>query len=175
MDNTSILFITLYYKGQGRWKEKSGEAVKDTSDVNRMVEAGRRWNKVEVDGITGRSGHEGLGGSDGLRIRSENEGSISFSISTLPTDGPSPSPTSALLWQHLNSGSHQSYLPRINQNLLPLSVRWLGSLSYISLTHTIARTHTHTDTHKCMVRVCNRNQLGFQGCAAGQTGPFITL
>lgn len=39
----------------------------------------------------------------------------------------------------------------------------------------LSSTHTKPCTHACIVRVCNRNQLGFQGRAVGQTGPFITL
>ena len=47
----------------------------------------------------------------------------------------------------------------------------------LSFSLSFSHQHTHTDrnSHTRFVRVCNRNQLGFQGHAVGQTGPFITL
>lgn len=111
------------------------------------------------------------GGSDGYPIRSESEGCISF------------------LYLHF---TYRRSLPFLLPPLLCSGNTWILGLiratcqgltrtCYPSvsddwaLSRSLSLTHTHTNTHTHTVRVCNRNQLGFQGCAAGQTGPFITL
>lgn len=93
-------------EGQRQWKQEEDEKVND-----------------DEDGIGRRKGYEGLGGSDGHPIRLENEGYLSFHSPPLYLQTVAPPFPPPWLWQHLNSGSHQSYLPGINQNLLPLSVR----------------------------------------------------
>lgn len=43
----------------------------------------------------------------------------------------------------------------------------------LSFSHSLSLTHTHM--RACTQTACNKKQLDLLGCAAGQTGPFITL
>lgn len=158
-------FFIYYYELQraGMWKKRGRKAMKEVGDV-----VGGGWSESRGNRNDKREGEDEEEKKRWTPYKAWYKVYISFSPLCLEMLSPSTLPPHRLVWQHLNSVSHQSYLAGINQNLLPLSVRWLSSRR---LSLPFSQPHKHT----CTLKDCNRNQLGFQGRAAGQTGPFITL